>query len=381
MKSIVEERLLLRDLPKLQIKSTPTTTPAVETHSSHSTDLAKSQTQSAFTTTHSAKLLPALSTRAALTTSSSSSTAAASTTAVVREAIVLPSAEDNPYIYHADDRPEGTVFIAVGSIAAFIGIAIAMWWAVTKYLSHKYTKEKELFDQNNLNYSYMEKQQRWGGYRVASDESLFGIDSSNNGSIGGYKEQLLTPIVSNTSNDDNKPRSDIGAASPWQGHGAGAVATQLDDNILHTPFNPIQDTLQVESNRRSMFISPTIELIQHQRGRTADPTGRHSVYNHNSEVALGSNITDDKTGDLNEPRRTASPQRRARARESPNRKSGSNLRLVPSPVKPLLPREHDLGFPNGTTREGDFRDGTTSGSRKNGHKKTPSMYLDDLLKE
>lgn len=92
--------------------------------------------------------------QASLLSSLSSSTSSAIPT------IVPPSADNNPYILGKSKHPDGTVFIAVGTLVGFIFLALLVRWVTLSVLSRRNAKRSSyeptdrdfVYQQGSTNY-------------------------------------------------------------------------------------------------------------------------------------------------------------------------------------------------------------------------------------
>ena len=112
------------------------------------------------------------------------------------------------------------------------------------------------------------------------------------------------------------------------------------------------------NNRSSLFISPTLEVTQQQQAKNSRLIETSNIYNGDdfSMMSTDSLVIDN---DMNKPRRAASPERKKKIREDIHyhMRNKSSLGLGASDSLPSSP--------------------TKNNSQR--HKKTPSMFLDDML--
>ncbi|CAL9727818.1 hypothetical protein MOUN0_B01112 [Monosporozyma unispora] len=239
-----------------------------------------------------------------------------STSTVYVPEIVPPSPHNNPFIYHASNVPDGTVFIAVGAIVGAIFLGIFIWWCVTTFVSYRNTKNAtDLLTQHN--YSYVVEKQPLNksnnNNRIISDSSSMGKSTSDEYEL---EEKYLHPSL------DNANDLEFGINGVEQ-------------------FNIIQHD-NTNNYRNSLFISPTLQM-QQQSNNNPYMTPRH-----NSMVSL------------DKPALTASPERKKKSKAKHKRNQSSLGLLSASPSKSAI----DLS--------------TTKGHRKSASVYLDNMLADSL---
>lgn len=295
------------------------------------------------------KALPKLVTT---TRSVSSVTSSATTSTTSYSAIVTPpSAAGNPNIWNPNHKPNGTVFIAVGSIAGAIFVAVMLWFAIAGHLSRRIAR-KTLMEEQYKTYSHA-----GSGFYDDGDEKEFLA------SLNGVNHE-------NEKRSRKSRLSFLGGGSGLKGFNSWdslpEYQPELGDGTMQESFNPIQDFPRYY-NRNSLFISPTIEVAQQQQqGHRSRTMGR--PYHQSSLSATSLLSSDDSnpllTNELHKPERAASPERKEK--KSPggyHKRNKSSLGLTPI---------------SSTPGSGNVVGRNTKGQHR---KQAPSMYLEDLLKE
>ncbi|SCU94312.1 LAFA_0F21088g1_1 [Lachancea sp. 'fantastica'] len=244
--------------------------------------------------------------------------------------ITPPSIAGNPHIL-GSSRPSGTVFIAVGSIVGFILAAIVTTYVVSAYISHSNAKKQRYISIDNEFNAHV----NGGSGRDAydSEKSQF------------FSDRLTPPLRSN----HNMVRL---LDSQNNSSKVSQVSTNRDEmsELPQEPYSTLQGSAAVP-NRRSLFISPTVEVVNQQRRNMMIP----------NPAASSSSLVSEPSPELNRPERAASPERkkgqqtRQKSNLSTSVASSSNKRNSLSPVTSQA-REVPLQRPN-----------------------APSMYLEKLL--
>ncbi|SMN18627.1 similar to Saccharomyces cerevisiae YNL058C Putative protein of unknown function [Maudiozyma saulgeensis] len=352
MESYTNTNLLKRGLPKLV---TTTTSSSLGTYTSTvSTIISSVKDESQKSTAQS------ISSSISLLDSSSF----VSSSSIVTPTITPPSPNGNPHIAQMIDLPpRGTVFIAVGACVGAIFLAIFVWWAISTYISHQNTKYN-----GQLTYNH--------GGDVHNSNSNY-----NNGGFGHrHQNSLMTQITSSSYSDNNSSNFEQDEEkTPASGRVSGKTSIFnlarsntrepfIDDDVSfdycepeQQVFNVIQDEAFGYNNRSSLFISPTLEVSQKQ----AQYQRRNSRFgNLDNAINEGdfSTLSVDSTfleGNIDKPKRAASPERKKKIREDIHyhTRNKSSLGLNGTGSTPPSP-----------TKNGNQR-----------HNKTPSMYLEDML--
>ncbi|KAG0667860.1 hypothetical protein C6P45_005274 [Maudiozyma exigua] len=288
-----------------------------------------------------------------------SSSFLSSTSAEVTPTITPPSPEGNPHILQmVDIPPRGTVFIAVGACVGAIFVAILIWWAISTYISHRNTKHN--------------------GQNIYNDNGNVINSGSYDGRFGHRQQNsLVSQFTSSTYSDNNSSNfeKDEEKVNSSERISTTRSLFNLTRNTTREPFlddisfdynEPEQETFNViqndsfmyNNNRSSLFISPTLEVSQQQQARNGTLIDTSNIYNGDdfSMMSTDSLVIDN---DINKPRRAASPERKKKVREDIHyhMRNKSSLGLGANDSLPSSP--------------------TKNNSQR--HKKTPSMFLDDML--
>lgn len=298
-----------------------------------------------------------------LSTTSVSSSAPSTSTTSYTATVTPPSAADNPNIWNPDHKPDGTIFIAVGSIAGAVFVAIMLWWIVASYLSRK-TAKHAFYENLEEQYGNHPHSQLCGNGIYDNDES----------------KELFTSFRGNKNDNDEKTRksrisllggSKLRDSNSWD----SLPEMQPDwDGATHPErFNAIQDTIPRHYNRNSLFISPTIEVVQQRQEDHRSRMMEKSL--HNNDLSATSLVSADNSNvdmniSLHKPERAASPERKQKKTPGGgyHKRNKSSLGLIP------VISDH------GSASCMNVDSSSTTTKKHNGHKKqTPSMYLNEML--
>ncbi|QID87718.1 hypothetical protein GRS66_010400 [Saccharomyces pastorianus] len=297
--------LVGRDIPKLT-----STTASSTTVSASASEIASHTTS---------KSLPSLNTALSSSKTSSSS--------LIAPTITPPSTLGNPFILNAAHKTNGTVYIAVGAIIGAIFVSIFIWWLYSSYLARR----------SAINVSY------------PNDSKSF------------YKgHHKHTSSLQNNPFDINDEKSFM--QDDWDS------ISQLESNEENvSPFNPIQDPFA--DNRRNLFISPTLQVSQHEKGHSRHQSrDTISSFIDDKSLYIGNYMEnqedeedeEERKLNLNRPQRAASPERKEKKTNSMkgyHKKNKSSLGLIP--------------VASATSN--------TSSPKKAHKRQAPSMFLDDIL--
>lgn len=293
------------------------------------------------------------------TTSSSSATGTAtdsetisSSTSSYSATVTPPSAARNPNIWNPHHKPDGTVFIAVGSIVGAMFLGMILWSMITSHLSRRTAKRslrEDKYRGHDRNGS--------GFYDNGEDKEMLGtLYSSDYGEMEEKRKKSRLNLLSGVSRlRDSSSSETLPAFDPeW-----------LEPTAQET-FNPIQDTF-TRYNRNSLFISPTIEVAQKQNLLQGQRSRLEKPYNHSSVSASSLSSSDENvltlSHPLNKPERAASPERKEKkVPVGYHKRNKSSLGLTP--------------VSSSQASNNDANDRRPRGSHK---KQTPSMYLEDIL--
>lgn len=395
-RSQIHPSLLVRDLPKLQVKTTSTSTLIPRSTTSTAQD-ATAFTSYTGSSTDSINLSYVFSISDISSKTIISSEATSMTTSVVASTIKPPTADNNPFIYKSGNLPDGTVFIAVGAIAGFIFVCLIIWWSITKYLSQRYSKLTSKYYNNhndNLVFKEWKPKSNAKNSRILSDSSSMGTEKSSN-----YYYDLEEKHLSKNKSTHNVINGNNEKINTNE--------MKLDNPFsLRASFDPIQnDSIGYPNNKRnSLFISPTLQITQHQTGSNTTDTSMINMQKNtdrNSVLSLISNKDEyDSTNDndeidnLKKPERLASPERQKKLRErsykrdSPHKRNGSQLNFYSSPSRMNLnnnspPSKITNSIPNYNKNYHDGNDYIKSNENSNSASSTPqnnpTNYLNNLL--
>lgn len=257
-------------------------------------------------------------------------TTTATTSSFTTPTITPPSARGNPNVW-TSNKPSGTVFIAVGSVAGCIFMAILFWYFITAYISRRNTKR--------MQYDSIEKQ-----FHSHVDGSYPTVSSPFDSTSTDY-DDIMDEKPSGLSHKKSYSHSMIRLLGPNDSSNSSPPLSGLNNGsspaLPQERFSAITDNAL--QNRKSLFISPTVEVMNQQR---------KSALFHNVNNSVSSIVSSDlDSADLNKPERSVPSER---AKKSHNRPRSSLGNVVTSaPVRKT----------NGHTRQ------------------TPSMYLESMLED
>ncbi|CEP62152.1 uncharacterized protein LALA0_S04e09010g [Lachancea lanzarotensis] len=260
------------------------------------------------------------------TTATADGSGAASTSSFPVPTITPPSMAGNPHIL-GSSRPSGTVFIAVGSIVGFFLAAIVTMYVVSAYISRS----------------------------NANKQRYLAIDSEFNAHVNGgdmYKTEKSRFSEKFSPQMRSSPNMVRLLDSPNNGSKVSQSSTPRDE--MHEFPQELYSTLQGSTaapNRRSLFISPTVEVVNQQRRNMMIP----------SVNASSSSLLSESSPELNRPERAASPERRKG--QQTRQKSNLGTNVASSSSKKASPPPETW-----QARETPLQ-----------RSKAPSMYLEKLL--
>lgn len=291
------------------------------------------------------KALPELTTTS--TSASASATETASTTTQYSVSVTPPSAARNPNVWRTH-KPDGTVFIAVGSIVGAMFLGMLLWSVITSHLSRRIAKKSLREDQYR-------RHNRAGSAFYDDDKELTpGHYSSEHGETAEKVRRSRLSLLGNGSRLRESNSSELvpGYEPEWV------------EPVTQEIFNPIQDPF-TRYNRNSLFISPTIEVAQKpnllpgQRSRLLE-----KPYHQSSLSATSLLSSDEINSTLNKPERAASPERKSKKGVSGHHKRNKS----------------SIGLTPANSSSSSSNDNTNDRRPRGGHQKqTPSMYLEDML--
>ncbi|SCW01994.1 LAFE_0E11804g1_1 [Lachancea fermentati] len=268
------------------------------------------------------------------TSGTSTGTGSSSTLSYSVPTITPPSTEGNPNIWSAG-QPSGTIFIAVGAIVGTAFLALLIWYFATAYISRRQTQKLRLesIDQQFRSHISDTFPDASNGFDSSAKE-IYDLekDAPYKGSNPSWHKKSNSHSMIRLLGSDNA--DDYPQRRTSQDSGS---------SIPQEMFSSIQDSNQAQ-NRRSLFISPTVEISnQHRRSRLLQNMN-------NSVSSLVSGL--EPNPELNKPERAASPERK---KKSFNRNQSSQGGTAPS-LSPTRRMKAD-------------------------RKETPSMYLEHMLED
>ncbi|SCU88440.1 LADA_0E10154g1_1 [Lachancea dasiensis] len=274
------------------------------------------------------RALPALTTASSSGASTASATGdtSTSTSSYAVPTITPPSAKGNPHIW-TSDKPSGTVFIAVGSVVGSILLAIVLMYLVSAYISRRHT-EKQRYDVIDSEFqSYMNSH---SGGMFDHEKFQFGV--------GKKRSSRMSPTRSTIRLlDAQEPSEQPLALSPH------ASNTSIPQEL----YSSLQDQ-NAALNRKSLFISPTVEIVNQQR-KAVLQNGNNS----------SPSLISEPGSDLSKPERAASPERR----KAPQTRHKSNLSSSVVSAKSSSNSPENIQLQDSAIQRA----------------KVPSQYLEELL--
>lgn len=245
--------------------------------------------------TSSSKGLPKLSS----STSSSSS--------FPTPTITPPSSHDNPNISRSS-VPSGTVFIAVGAVAGFIFLSFILVLFIKKLIAKK------------------------------NASKTLALDSESSSNYGGGGEKFNGGNAEFYSTTSNLKQSSVKIPLLYEQPNADSSMSDITGSFLKPEQNLYstldKDTSQQQNKRRSMFVSPTAEVMNFNKNKTHSrflSTGAGSSHTRDhSNLNINDNSVPDlrhsriESFDTNTDIRLTSPER------SPPRAANRGHRTVPS---------------------------------------------------
>lgn len=280
-------------------------------------------------------------TQSASTTASTASQTSSASAASYSPVVTPPSADGNPNVWKSNNVPEGTVYIAVGSTAGAIFAVILIWYVISRYLSRRAAKESTYENRAQLNAG------NWG-------------HSTPGGVYGkGDEKELYQSLMDHSERNDLKPKKSLIGLLGGTTDGLRASSSfdtspepDVDDELIEgyqERFNPVQDFVPNHFPRNSLFISPTLEVVQQQQ-QSKNAQGRLNHFHNLSVSSLPS--TSESSKNLDRPERAASPERKPKAYGRYHQRNKSSLGVS----------EH-----------------SKSGSESEPNKQAPSQFLNNLL--
>ncbi|CAI4962962.1 BBT_HP_G0011360.mRNA.1.CDS.1 [Saccharomyces cerevisiae] len=162
-----------------------------------------------------------------------------STSSSIIPSITPPSRNGNPYILDSGDMPNGTVFIVVGGIAGVIFLAILLWWVITTYSSHRLTRSVQDYE-----------------------SKMF---STQHTQFYGDSPYMDYPAKENFQDQVHISESDISPGNKDESVKDALVSHTNNEKPFLSNFERPLFSLVSESNRNSLFISPTGDILYKTR--------------------------------------------------------------------------------------------------------------------
>lgn len=299
------------------------------------------------------RALPNIATGTFAQSASAASKTSSATLKTSYSAVVTPpSPEGNPNVWRSHHLPDGLIYIIVGGAAAAIFVFILLWYAVSRYMSRR-AAQKTMYETNNI---------QW---RETPSSALYDH---------GDEKELYQSLMDHADKNDFKPKKSLigllGGGSRLglsTSHDTIADADVEDDLIggaYQERFNPVQDFVPNHFPRSSLFISPTMEVLQ--QNQQSKSLGRSNHFQNLSVTSLPS-ASESSSNLLDKPERTASPERKPKAYNRYNQRNRSSVGVS----EYVQPHSHShsksassFEIPNGNNKK---------------HGTTPSMFLNDLL--
>lgn len=178
-------------------------------------------------------------TSAASSSSSSSLLSSNSTTSSITSSITPPSKNGNPYILDSGNMPNGTIFIIVGAIAGAIFLAILLWWVITTYSSHRLTRSVQDYE-----------------------SKMF---STQHTQFYGDSPYMDYPAKGNLQDEVHIHDSDMASGNKHESVNNALVSHTINEKALLSNFERPLSSLVSASNRNSLFISPTGDILNKTR--------------------------------------------------------------------------------------------------------------------
>ncbi|CAI4064457.1 hypothetical protein SKDZ_09G0530 [Saccharomyces kudriavzevii ZP591] len=196
--------------------------------------LPKLTTASTATTASSTSIITS-----AVSSSSSALPSSNSTSSSVIPSITPPSKNGNPYIIDSGSMPNGTVFIIVGAIAGAIFLAILLWWIIVTYSSHRLTKSVQDYE-----------------------SKMFSTQHTQNYGDSSYTDLSAKGLYQDHPHDRF---GDSDAENKDESAKIALVYHNVNEKILSSNFERPISPLVSNSNRNSLFISPTGDILNKTR--------------------------------------------------------------------------------------------------------------------
>ncbi|CAI4039649.1 hypothetical protein SMKI_09G0560 [Saccharomyces mikatae IFO 1815] len=181
----------------------------------------------------------ASSTTTAVSSSSPSFLSSNSTSSSIIPNITPPSKNGNPYILDSSSMPNGTVFIIVGAIAGAIFLAILLWWVMVTYSSRRLTRSVQDYESKMFSTQHT---QTYGDSpyldHSAQDNSQGNVNIHDSDEYHGNKDESAKNVL---------------------------IPYNINEKVLSSNFERPLSSIVSASNRNSLFISPTGDILNKTR--------------------------------------------------------------------------------------------------------------------
>ncbi|CAI4065275.1 hypothetical protein N7582_002934 [Saccharomyces uvarum] len=263
----------------------------------------------------------------AASTYSSASFSSNSTSSSFTSSITPPSINGNPYIIGTSSVPSGTVFIIVGAIVGAIFLAILVWWTMVTYSSHKLTKsvqdyESKMFSSQHTQYYGDSPYQDFSANDHAQDHAH---DRDGDNHID-RDDSVKIGLISHDVNEK------VTAPIDFERSFSGLVSNSNRNSLFISPTGDI-----LNQTRLSKLYQESPRLIQKPFTMTSNSASSNSLVSTVSSSSTSSldNANEKKTAeDIKKPAKLAvSPHRKVQSspgsdNSSKNSRSRGNLLTV-----------------------------------------------------
>ncbi|GAV56048.1 hypothetical protein ZYGR_0AZ02200 [Zygosaccharomyces rouxii] len=284
--------------------------------------------------------------------SAASKTSSATSKTSYSAVVTPPSADGNPNVWRSDHLPDGLIYIIVGGAAAAIFAFILLWYGISRYMSRRAAK-KTMYETNNI---------QW---RDTPGSGLYDH---------GDEKELYQSLMDHSEKNDSKPKKSLigllgGGNRPGSSTSYDTLAdADVEDDLIGGAYqerlNTVQDFVPSHFPRSSLFISPTMEVVQ--QNQQSKSLGRSNHFQNLSMTSLPS-ASESSSNLLDRPERTASPERKPKAYNRYHQRNRSSVGVS----EYSQPRSHSH-----SKSASSFEAPNVSNKK---HGTTPSMYLNDLL--
>lgn len=301
------------------------------------------------------RALPSMTGSFAQSASTTPSKTSSHTSKTSYSAVVTPpSADGNPNVWSSHHLPDGLIYIIVGGAAGAIFILILLWYAISRYMSRRIAK-KTMYESG-----IQWRDAPGGGLYERSDE-----------------KELYQSLMDPSDKNDLRPKKSL---IGLLGGGNGLTSStsydtlpdaDIDEDLIggqyQERFNPVQDFVPSHFPRSSLFISPTLEVVQ--QNQQSKNVGRMNHFQNSSVTSLPS-ASESSSNLLDRPERTASPERKPKAYGRYHQRNRSSMGVSENP------RSHSPSKSGSSLV--DMEDPGYNNTKKHGAA-APSKFLNNLL--